>query len=255
MRSHRTGRNASHSLQGLTRKPAEAKQPYVIFELVQTGSEFAPLTQSAFSDELSVWAVKGEWATGVLLFTGRAALQRHFSSIKRLALNTLSNHWLKKFHTLSPLSQQHFFVLFATNRAAPFHNSLSGLMGPTARGLLCSHRCTVAVVKDAGCIHSIPFHPFHCARMPTALSSFPSWSTLSHRHCCTCYPAGVSPSKAPQNCSSIVRNKVQPCEDVSAPGCTLFLYRLLLTETRAGIFKGGGREVILKDTVICSENT
>lgn len=65
----------------------------MIFELVQTGSEFAPLTQSAFSDELSVWAVrKGERASRVLLFTGRAALQRHFSSIKRLALNTLSNH-------------------------------------------------------------------------------------------------------------------------------------------------------------------
>lgn len=29
----------------------------MIFELVQTGSGFALLTQSAFSDELSVWAV------------------------------------------------------------------------------------------------------------------------------------------------------------------------------------------------------
>lgn len=169
--------SASHSLPGLTRKSAEGKQPYVIFELVQTGSEFAPLTQSAFSDELSVWAVrKGERATRVLLFTGRAALQRHFSSIKRLALNTLSNHWLKKFHTLSPLWQQHFFVLFATNRAVAFHNCLSSLMGPTARRHLRSHRCTVAVVRDAA--------------WTTALSSFSSWSPLKSRTLLYLLPSG-----------------------------------------------------------------
>lgn len=50
----------------------------MIFELVQTGSEFALLTQSAFSDELSVWAViKGqgpqEGNLGPIVYWGRSS--------------------------------------------------------------------------------------------------------------------------------------------------------------------------------------
>lgn len=65
----------------------------MIFELVQTGSGFALLTQSAFSDELSVWAVIKEASGGQSGTYCLLGEQSSYTSLAlRLAVNTPNNH-------------------------------------------------------------------------------------------------------------------------------------------------------------------
>lgn len=100
-------------------------------------------------------------------------------------------------------------------------------------------------------------------------SSFPGCSVpisgSDHRLLYLRSSGGCVSQQEPPNHSNLGRNWVQLSRDVSVSSCTGFSWvvclffcyrcRLLLTKARAHISKGGGREAILKDTVIYSENT
>lgn len=165
-----------------------------------------------------MWAViKGqrprEGNLGPIVYWGEAP-QLHFSSIKRLALHTLGNHWLKKFHTPSPLWQHQFFVLFFFFPRTSQHLSTvfsAVLKGPSANRHLCSHWPTLAVVK-------VPMD--HSSALSLA-AAFQSWY-LDHRllyllsNRWVCLVAGYH--------SNIVRNWVQLSKDVSVSSCTGFCW-------------------------------